>query len=286
MANSADETITLSSALLAPINSLFEAQVQSARSFLSFILQLGFKERVTQRDLDEEKERLEQQQSKLEDDDITEKEDIEKAIKNIENVRKLINFQKIIKEENVDEALKQLEEEETRLKNLGMLDNATVKSIENIREYITLKKDEKTPELEKKIQKKLDDLLIDLDMKEDVYTLRFQYLDGEGIEHTIVIPALALVPVRPLAIESATFDFFMTIESSDKNYETKQKSRAIRKSPWEFIEPKRIKGKIVDIESKETHKGIKIHVAVGSAPIPAGLNNLLTSLTQSGRIEH
>jgi len=35
--------ISLSSALLAPINSIFEAQIHSARAFLNFILQMGFR---------------------------------------------------------------------------------------------------------------------------------------------------------------------------------------------------------------------------------------------------
>ncbi len=36
-------TISLSAALLAPINSIFEAQIHSARAFLNFILQMGFR---------------------------------------------------------------------------------------------------------------------------------------------------------------------------------------------------------------------------------------------------
>lgn len=38
-----DSPISLSAALLAPINSIFEAQIHSARAFLNFILQMGFR---------------------------------------------------------------------------------------------------------------------------------------------------------------------------------------------------------------------------------------------------
>lgn len=231
MANAKDQSITLSSALLAPINSLFEAQVQSARSFLSFILQLGFKERVTERDIIEEEERLEAE---------------------------------------------------------GHLDDAArekIQTLRNLIEYNKLRNKKDRSAQEEKNLKKLDASLEDLDMKDDVYMLRFQYEDGEGYEHTIKIPALALVPVQPLAIESATFDFYMNVESSFEKYETKQKSRTVRKSPWEFIEPKRIKGNIGNKDNEKRTAGINIQVKLASAPVPAGLNNLLTSLTQSSRIE-
>ncbi len=57
--NSPDENmpeITLSSALLAPLGSIFEAQIHSARSFLNFLLQMGFRHQYTE----EEKEDLEE----------------------------------------------------------------------------------------------------------------------------------------------------------------------------------------------------------------------------------
>lgn len=38
-----DDSITLSAALLAPLNAIFEAQVHAARAFLSFVLQMGFR---------------------------------------------------------------------------------------------------------------------------------------------------------------------------------------------------------------------------------------------------
>ncbi|MTI23163.1 DUF2589 domain-containing protein [Fulvivirga sp. RKSG066] len=51
------EPITLSSALLAPVNSIFEAQIHAARAFLNFILQMGFRHKydVELDELDDDK---------------------------------------------------------------------------------------------------------------------------------------------------------------------------------------------------------------------------------------
>jgi len=51
-----DEKISLSAALLAPINSIFEAQIHSARAFLNFILQMGFRHRKKEDDFDSKEE--------------------------------------------------------------------------------------------------------------------------------------------------------------------------------------------------------------------------------------
>ena len=48
-----DDSITLSAALLAPLNAIFEAQVHAARAFLSFILQMGFRYQYSEKEKDE-----------------------------------------------------------------------------------------------------------------------------------------------------------------------------------------------------------------------------------------
>jgi uncharacterized protein YaiL (DUF2058 family) len=233
--NAAKESLTLSAALLSPINSLFEAQVQSARAFLNFILQMGFKDKVTETDIKKEKARLES----------------------------LGEFRG---------------EKKERLLELEKHVKAQV-------EYNKLRKKEDLSAEEKEEKAKLDRLLEDNDMKEDVWTMRFQYVDGQNQEHTIIIPALALVPVQPLAIKRASFDFFMSVESKYEQYIQNQPSRVGKEeSPWFFIQPKRIRGKIDTNESNVKKAGINISVEVESTPIPQGLANLLTSLTQSGRI--
>ncbi|HLU88772.1 MAG TPA: DUF2589 domain-containing protein [Cyclobacteriaceae bacterium] len=58
-----NEPISLSSALLAPVNSIFETQIHAARAFLNFILQMGFRHKPSEQELkeaskeDQEKER-------------------------------------------------------------------------------------------------------------------------------------------------------------------------------------------------------------------------------------
>lgn len=55
-----NDAISLSAALLAPLNAIFEAQVHSARSFLNFIFQMGFRHKY----LDDEKKELESNREK------------------------------------------------------------------------------------------------------------------------------------------------------------------------------------------------------------------------------
>lgn len=79
MANDNDSNIvTLSEALLAPLNSIFEAQIHAARAFLSFLLQMGFRHRYTEEDKSylraedtEENRRILQQIQQEEDDKQT-----------------------------------------------------------------------------------------------------------------------------------------------------------------------------------------------------------------------
>src|SRR5690606_12458636 len=52
MADEKDSNIvTLSEAFLAPLESIFKAQVHAARSFLSFILQMGFRHKYSEDDI-------------------------------------------------------------------------------------------------------------------------------------------------------------------------------------------------------------------------------------------
>lgn len=49
------DPISLSSALLAPINSIFEAQIHAARAFLNFILQMGFRHQPSEEEKKKDK---------------------------------------------------------------------------------------------------------------------------------------------------------------------------------------------------------------------------------------
>jgi hypothetical protein len=77
-----DDNITLSAALLAPLNAIFEAQVHAARAFLSFVLQMGFRHQYTREEVAELKKDPIKNKEAIEDID-EEKED-KKRIKALE----------------------------------------------------------------------------------------------------------------------------------------------------------------------------------------------------------
>jgi hypothetical protein len=77
-----DDNITLSAALLAPLNAIFEAQVHAARAFLSFVLQMGFRYQYT----DKEKKELRKEPAKNKEilDEIEAEETAKKRINELE----------------------------------------------------------------------------------------------------------------------------------------------------------------------------------------------------------
>jgi len=253
--NAADKDLTLSAALLSPINSLFETQIHSARAFLNFVLQMGFIDKPSITDLEN---------------------DIAKLTDLIDR--------------KVDETGKSASESDL---NDMAWKKQRAELMKDYIDYQTLLKREKGgEELDFDDSVKLDNLkgreseFNAANLSEDVYNLKFQYKDGMGNEKEISIPALALVPVQPLGISKATFDFNMGVSNHRKDFNQQQSSRSgAKKRPWFFINPKRIEGKIQSQNDIQTQRGIKIHVEIDTTPIPQGLSNLLTSLTQSGRVE-
>lgn len=232
--NAANSKLSLSAAILAPLNSIFEAQVQSARAFLNFILQLGFKEQPS---------------------------------------------------------ASQLDAAENQLKADGQWTNETDEHFQKLRSVQSLKSELAT--IKAKPTKSDDDRtrigeinqqLADVGHHEDAHMQSFRYKDGQGAYHQIEIPALALVPVKPLSIESADYEFSMSIDSAYENYSQNQKTSVVKEDrPWFFIKPKRFTGSIASKDSEQTQSTVKVKVHLESSPIPQGLSNLLVSLTQSGR---
>lgn len=253
--NAIDDKLTLSAALLAPINSLFEVQIQAGRALLNFILQIGFKHKYSKEDLEFEESRLKEFQSKGQDTqglapaNDKEKNEFDKKFKTLKENEELLNARE----------------------KFYALKNKTNLSTDEKEEY------------DKLLQKQADEGFLD-----EMHNMEFKYFDGDNVEHKIIVPALALVPVQPLAIKSASFDFFMNVDSSFENFNQMQTERAGNSSvrPWMFIEPKRIKGTIGSEESKKSSAGISIKVQVESTPMPQGLSNLLISLTQTSKIKN
>jgi len=77
-----DDSITLSAALLAPLNAIFEAQVHAARAFLSFVLQMGFRHQYTKEEVAELKKDKAKNKELL--DDIEEEKIANKRISELE----------------------------------------------------------------------------------------------------------------------------------------------------------------------------------------------------------
>lgn len=215
--NEEKEPISLSAALLAPINSIFEAQIHSARAFLNFILQMGFRHQPTPDEL-EGNEKLQNEQKQKEEGK--------------ESIRKL------------------------------------------------LKKKQQTGALTKDEIAKLKELSINYG---DLYHQSIDFIDQNGNDIFLGIPNLALLPIKPLAINEAEFTYQFAVASEDKAY--KQMGAALKKDedrPWFLIkEPKSIRGSFTTSNEKSMERSIKINVKVGSTEIPYGLEKLLVHLTNS-----
>lgn len=234
MANAEDTKLTLSAALLAPLNSLFEAQIHSARSFISFILQMGFPHRETREDLDA----LEKKQG------LT-------------------------------------PEEQDKIKTLQERF-----SMEKEYEDLAVKDEADLSEEDKKRKRELERRLAEIRRRESyIYHQEFTYIDSQGDPHTVMVPNLALIPIKPLAITNADFELFMQITDVEEYNTIRPSAHASPTRPWHLIEPKRFVGKIASGEKFTTTSSIKINVKVAETPMPQGLDSLLISLTQNAHIK-
>jgi hypothetical protein len=217
--------LNLSEALLAPLNAIFEAQVHAARSFLSFILQMGFRHKYSKEEIDKLKE------------NETDNKDILDNIKAEQNDRKEID------------KLRKLQKDGT----------------------IT--------------EEQLRELKLLLNKWDDLHSQDFIYIDDNGNENWVTVPNLALIPVKPLAIDTAQFKFDMAINEKYENYNTiKDSAKADYERPWFLIQPKRLTGRIVPQNSTDSQASISIEIKIKSTEMPNGLNRLLTMMNESSRI--
>lgn len=122
-------------------------------------------------------------------------------------------------------------------------------------------------------------------------------VDGKPQIYTASIPALALVPLNSLAISDAEFNFGLKVisvqdfeqiqDSERKSVEEKEGPGASSNRKWNLVkDPKSLKGIISSKPSDEMKKNSKeafidISIKLAKTPIPAALDNLLTSLTKS-----
>ncbi len=135
------------------------------------------------------------------------------------------------------------------------------------------------------------------------YHLEFAFADSEGNKQLVKVPALSLVPISPLAVDSASFDLEMAANKvttgrrqirESENLSTDESSEDYNavKRPWFLVEkPVEIRGDIIaptstDADSKkQTQSSIKINIQVKSVPMPAGLSKLLTALSSMNDVK-
>ncbi len=217
-----NQTLTLSAALLAPLNSIFEAQVHSSRAFLNFLLQMGFRHRYS----DAEVKKLEEN-----------KEENKATLDSIDFERK--------KKETIDQLLAKKKRGEALSPD----------------ELVELRQ----------LQLEYGDL----------YQQCISYVDPLGTDRQIFIPNLALLPMKPLSIESATFNFELRVSDNSKDFKQMGTISGFEdsKRPWFLIQPKSVRGEFASSKESGTDKNIKIEVKVGTTEMPYGLHKLLSSLT-------
>lgn len=136
------------------------------------------------------------------------------------------------------------------------------------------------------------------------YHIPFTHYDAEGNEHTLRVPALSLVPIAPLAIDSANFELEMAVKKVSKmqQLQAERREKIMAQAPtnvlrapdpdtrpWFLVEkPVSIQGSIAPpttvegLQRNESQSSIKIKINVKSIPMPSGLDKLLTTLTNMG----
>lgn len=131
------------------------------------------------------------------------------------------------------------------------------------------------------------------------YNQEFFYdveIDGKIQSRKVSIPSLSLVPVVPLAVESANFKLEMKVSYIYRHNQIQESEKEAvqneadtgydnHKRPWFLVpDPISIRGTIGPSAEGKGEGGkestIQIEVNVGKVPMPSGLDKLLTSLTQ------
>lgn len=129
------------------------------------------------------------------------------------------------------------------------------------------------------------------------YQLQFRQqveVDGETRTQTIRVPALALVPIAPLAVSNAEFQLQMAVRKITRHSQMRGSAEGVDRTqrPWYLVDkPINIEGVIAAPEhrveesaSSDRESSIKIAIKVNAIPMPRGLDKLLASLTEMGQV--
>jgi len=108
--------------------------------------------------------------------------------------------------------------------------------------------------------------------------------DNLPLKTTLKVPTLALLPITPLAIDSATFDLELSIKEVARHTQQKGEPQDDARRPWYLVpDPISIRGTLADEGPAGTpgkSATIKIHVQVQKAPLPAALTRLIGAVSQ------
>lgn len=136
-----------------------------------------------------------------------------------------------------------------------------------------------------------------------VYMQEFIYEDRDNRKMKVSVPALSLVPVTPLSIETAKFKLDFRVENLDR-YQQMQASESpsIEKEknagwssdnrPWYLIQdPVSFKGNVAPEQASKRESStssssvISIEINLSRQPLPAGMDKLMTAMQQSSHVK-
>ena len=137
--------------------------------------------------------------------------------------------------------------------------------------------------------------------KEALYKQTFTFekkVNDQTQKFELSVPTLSLVPIAPLGIDSAEFEFDFRVENFQAHAQMqKSEKKALEKDafssdnrPWYLVEnPINFSGNVVPpseeaTATSKTQNVIKIKITVGKQPIPSGLDKFLVSLNQLAEV--
>ncbi len=244
--NGADDDYPLSAAFLAPLNSIFEAQIHAARSFLNLLLKMGFRHRNSPEVVATSREAVR--------DLETEAEQAGGESNLTEEKKELLQASRGIVAED-----KEFQDQKKEMQRLFRLRNEQGRL--NAADIAKLK---------------------DLNARYgDLYQQSIDFINNDGNQVTVNIPNLALLPIKPLSISEADVSFeFQT--AKDRAEKWQNKDDGDKKLPWYLVqEPKSLKGNIVASREDKKASSISVNMKIQAAEMPEGLQKLMIHLTNS-----
>jgi hypothetical protein len=129
------------------------------------------------------------------------------------------------------------------------------------------------------------------------YTVDFPYRTGDGLERVISVPTLALVPVAPLGVTGADFQFDFYVSHVGPHQQTRRHADHVEREPpqtsdddrrqWYLVDdPLSLRGtfapkaEATDATPPGQYARFHIEVKVAQLPVPAALEKMLSSLGQ------